>query len=214
MRIDVWSDVVCPWCYIGKRRLEKAIERFDHRGEVQVVWRAFELDRAAPRRREGSWADHLAAKYRVPPEEAEAMIAHITTVAAGEGLELRFDLACPANTFDAHRVLHLAAERGVQAAVEERFMAATFTEGAPIGDPATLVELAAAAGLDRAEVARVLEGDDYAEAVRDDEAEAATYGADAVPFFVFADTYSVSGAHPPKVLLEAMQRAWAETAGA
>ena len=122
-----------PWCYIGKRHFESALERFEHADEVEVVWRAFELDPAAPVEREGAYIDRLASKYRIPVAEAEAMVERMTRVGDDAGVDIRFDLARPGNTFDAHRLLHLGLERGVQDAVKERLLAATFTEGRPDG---------------------------------------------------------------------------------
>ncbi|MBW3615225.1 MAG: DsbA family oxidoreductase, partial [Actinobacteria bacterium] len=161
MRVEIWSDVVCPWCYIGKRRFEEALARFAHRDEVEVVWRAFELDPAVPAVREGDYAERLAQKYGVAVREANEMIDQMTAAAAGEGLRFRFDIARPGNTFDAHRLLHLAAARGAQDAVKERLLAATFVEGQPIGDRDTLVRLAGEAGLDPQEAGSVLESDEF-----------------------------------------------------
>ena len=210
VKVEVWSDVVCPWCYIGKRNLEAALARFEGRDEVQVVWRSFELDRSAPAVRNGDYASHLASKYAVPVSEAHAMIDRITGRAAAVGLQLRFDRARPGNSFDAHRLLHLGAARGVQGAVKERLLAATFLEGRAIGDSETLLGLGAEAGLDADEVRSVLGSDAYAEAVRADEREARALGIDGVPFFVADGTYCVSGAQPPEVLGDLLQRAWDE----
>jgi predicted DsbA family dithiol-disulfide isomerase len=213
MKVEIWSDVVCPWCYIGKRRFEAALARFDHRDDVEVVWRSFELDPGAPAVREGSYAGRLAAKYGVPVTEAQAMIDRMTGAAAGTGLAFRFDIARPGNTFDAHRLLHLALDRGVQDAAKERLLAAAFTEGLPIGDRDTLVHLGADAGLDATEVRAVLEGDTYGAEVRRDEREAAELGIHGVPFFVVDRRYAVSGAQAPEVLLAMLDQAWSDAAG-
>ena len=211
MKVEIWSDVVCPWCYVGKRRFEAALGRFEHRDQVDVVWRAFELDPSAPREREGAYDERLASKYRVDLTEARAMIDRMVSAGEADGLELRFDRARPGNTFDAHRLLHLALDRGVQDALTERLFAATFTGGAPIGDAYTLVGLAAEAGLDPDEARTVLEGDAYAADVRADERRAAALGITAVPFFVVDEAYGVSGAQPPEVLLGVLEQAWAES---
>ncbi|MEA2704941.1 MAG: hypothetical protein QOD63_2886 [Actinomycetota bacterium] len=208
MRVEVWSDVVCPWCYIGKRRLEDALARFEHRDEVEVVWRSFELDPSAPRTREGHYVTRLATKYRIPVGEAEAMIDRMTRTGDDAGVDMRFDLARPGNTFDAHRLLHLAADHGIQGRLKERLMAATFSEGQPIGERDTLVRLAAEVGLDEEDARGVLASDAYAADVRADERQAHAFGIDAVPFFVLDRRIGVPGAQPADVLLAALEQAW------
>jgi predicted DsbA family dithiol-disulfide isomerase len=214
LRIDVWSDIACPWCYVGKRRLEAALARFPHRDAVEVIWRAFELDASAPRVRDAaaSYAERLSKKYGSGVAEAEAMIRRMTDVAAADGLDFRFDRIRPGNTFDAHRLLHLGHERGAQDAVKERFLRAYMTEGEAIGDPDALSRLSREAGLDADEVAGVLATDTYAREVRDDEAEARALGISGVPFFVFGGRFGVSGAQPAEVLLRALEQGWAEAA--
>ena len=210
MRVEVWADVTCPWCYIGKRRLEAALARFPHAGDVEVVWRSFELDPSAPVALEIGNVERLARKYRVSRPEAEAMIERVTAVAAGEGLELRLDLARPGSTFDAHRLLHLAASRGVQPALEEALLATYQAAGLAVGDHEALVPVAVAAGLDEREVRAVLAGDAFGEAVREDEAEATRLGAGGVPFFVVDRRWALAGAQPADVLLAALERAWSD----
>jgi predicted DsbA family dithiol-disulfide isomerase len=208
MKVEIWSDVVCPWCAIGKRRFERALDLFGHRDDVEVVWRSFELDPAAQAERSGTLTEHLAAKYRTSHAEAQSMQDRMTQTAALEGLDFRFDRARPGNTFDAHRVLHLARERGVQAAVKERFLSAYLSEGEAIGDPVTLARLAGEAGLDESEVAEVLAGERYAVAVRSDEDLARSLGISGVPFFAVDRTYGVSGAQPADLLVEVLEKAW------
>lgn len=218
MRVEIWSDVVCPWCAIGKRRFEAALARFAHRDDIDVVWRSFELDPTAPqstdptapRSIDPSATQRLADKYGVSLDQARAMERRVTDAAAAEGLDFRYDLARPGNTADAHRVLHLAADRGVQSAVKERLLRAYFTEGAPVADRPTLARLAAEAGLDAGETARMLDSDDYLADVRADEAEARALGIHGVPFFVVDRRYGVSGAQPAEVLLQVLERAWTE----
>lgn len=212
MKVEIWSDVVCPWCYIGKRRFEQALRGFAHRDEVDVVWRSFELDPAAPASREGSYAERLAEKYGTSVLEAQQMIDSMTAAAAAEGLDFHFELARPGNTFDAHRLLHLAAERGVQDSVKERLLHATFTAGEPISDHDTLVRLVAEAGLDAGQAAAVLVGDDYALHVRADEQQARDLGINGVPFFVIDRRYAVSGAQPAELLQRALEQAWQDRA--
>ncbi|GEJ56431.1 DsbA family oxidoreductase [Anaeromyxobacter diazotrophicus] len=211
LRVEVWSDIACPWCYVGKRRLEAAVARLPASDRVEVVWRAFELDPTAPRTvPEEPYAERLARKYGCSTAEAQAMVDRMTSVAAGDGLPFRFDLVHPGNTFDAHRLLHLALERGLQDAVKERFLRAYLTEGAAIGDPSVLAPLAVEAGLGEEEVRRVLASDAYAGSVRGDEEEARRFGIHAVPFFVLGGRYGLSGAQPVEVLHEALARALAE----
>jgi predicted DsbA family dithiol-disulfide isomerase len=209
VRVEIWSDVVCPWCAIGKRRFEAALARFEHAGDVEVRWRSFELDPTAPRVVEGGATRRLADKYGVPLEQAEAMQRRVTEAATAEGLDFRFDRARPGSTVDAHRLLHLAADRGVQGELKERLLRAYFTDGEPIGDRDALVRLAAEVGLDAAEAARVLDSDAYLGEVRADQAEARALGITGVPFFVLDRAYGVSGAQPADVLLEALRTAWA-----
>lgn len=213
MRVEIWSDIVCPWCYIGKRRFEAALAGFEHRDEVEVLWRAFELDARAPGVHQGDYVERLAQKYRVPVADAQGMIDQMTAAAAGEGLAFRFDIARPGNTFDAHRLLHLAAAGGKQDALKERFLAATFAEGEAIGDADTLVRLAAEAGVDAGEARAVLASGAYADAVRADVARARAYDITGVPFFVVDETYGISGAQPPHVLRTVLERAWDDTHG-
>ncbi len=212
MKVEIWSDVVCPWCWIGKRRFEEALAGFPHREQVEVVWRSFELDSSAPAELPHGVAEHLAGKYGVSRREAEAMIDRMTQNAAQDGLDFRFDIARSGNTFDAHRLLHLAAERGRQGELKERLFAAYLSQGRPIGDHGTLLAVATEAGLDAAEVRDVLESERYAEAVRADEAEAAAVGISGVPFFVVDRKYGVSGAQPAELLRQVLDRAWAESA--
>lgn len=217
LRIDIWSDIACPWCYVGKRRLEAALAEFPHRAEVEIVWRAFELDPSAPRVRDTteSYAARLARKYGTTAPQAQVMIDRMVATAAGDGIEMRFDRIRPGNTFDAHRLIHLALDdkdRGKQDALKERLMRAYLTEGQAIGEPEVLRALAGEVGLDPAEVAEVLEGDRYAADVRRDEALARELGISGVPFFVLAGRLGVSGAQPVETLQSALDRAWSEIA--
>ena len=212
MQVEIWSDVVCPWCYVGKRNFEAALARFEHRDDVELIWRAFELDPSAPTEREGDYASHLAHKYGMSVAQAQKMIEAMTATGAAAGAVLDFERARPGNTFDAHRLLHLAGERGVQDAVKERFLRATFAEGEPIGDRDVLVRIAAEAGLAEDEAAAVLESGAYASEVRAEERLALDLGISAVPFFVIDRTFGVPGAQPPDVILGALERAWEKSA--
>jgi predicted DsbA family dithiol-disulfide isomerase len=193
LAVEIWSDVVCPWCYLGKRRFENALAEFEHRDEVEVRYRSFELNPAAP---------PVAERRQHGGEE------RLTAMAAEEGLEYHLDATRPGNTFDAHRLLQLAADRGVQPEVKERLMRAYFTEGEAVGDRDALVRVVAEAGLDADEARAVLAGDRYADAVREDEALAARIGIQGVPFFVLGRRFGVSGAQPAELMLEALERSW------
>jgi len=209
MNVEIWSDIVCPWCYIGKRRFEAALARFAHRDAVTVVWRSFELDPHAPRRHPGTLDDLLARKIGATRAQAVALNAQVTTLAAAEGLAYRLDRAQPGNTFDAHRLLHLAAERGLQEAVKERLLQAYFTEGLPIGEADSLVQVVAEAGVDATEARAVLAGEAYAAAVRADEQRAVALVISGVPFVVVDERYGVSGAQSPDMFLDVLEQAWA-----
>src|SRR4051794_511010 len=176
MEIEIWSDVMCPFCYIGKRNFEAALERFEHRDEVDVTWRSFQLAPDLPRRVDGDVHDYLAAKYGGGRENAKAMNARVTETAAAAGLAYDLDSAVLGNTFDAHRLTHLAARHGLQDAAEERLFAAYFTQREHIADHQTLVRLGSEIGLDPEEVRAMLAGDEYGDVVRSDMREARELG--------------------------------------
>jgi predicted DsbA family dithiol-disulfide isomerase len=211
MRIDIWSDVVCPWCYVGKRRFEKALAEFPHAAAVDVVWHSFELDPAAPRSTEIPPAERLAAKYGLTVEQAQHANDRLAATAADEGLEFHLDEARSGNSFDAHRLIHLAAGHGLQGQLKERLLRAYFTERVAIGDPAELRRLAVEVGLPADEVDALLAGDAYGEDVRADEAQAHSYGISGVPFFVVDDRYGISGAQPTELFAQALNQAWEES---
>jgi predicted DsbA family dithiol-disulfide isomerase len=210
MQVEIWSDVVCPWCYLGKRRLEQALERFPHRDRVDIVWRSFELDPEAPSGPQDLSA-RLAARYGMSAEETAERHAQMTELAAESGLVFRLDIAKTGNTFDAHRVLHAARAAGVESQAKERLLAAYFTEGRVISDTDTLVELAAAVGVDPDRVRTALADGSFGSEVRADEREAIELGITGVPFFVLGRRYAVSGAQPADVMLQALEQAWADT---
>ena len=205
LQVEIWSDVVCPWCYIGKRRFERAVAAF---GEpVEVVWHSYELNPGAPPVIEGSSVERIARKYGISVERAEAQYHRITELAREEGLDYHLERARSGRSFDAHRLLHLAQERGIQDAVKERFLAGYLEEGVAIGLPDELAPLAVAAGLDAAEVDAVLAGDTYGEAVRADEARAEEIGITGVPFFVVDGRFAIPGAQDPETILAVLERA-------
>ncbi len=214
LTVDIWSDVVCPFCYMGKRRFEAALARFEHRQAVQVTWHSFQLDPDASFAPGQTVHQYLADRKGIPLATSRRLHDRLVAEAAALGLEYRFDAALIANTFDAHRLTHLALDRGLQPGMEERLFAAYFTEGKNIEDHATLAELAVSAGLDRAEAKAVLESSRYADEVRADIDQAAAFGAGGVPFYVFNRQYAVSGAQPPEVFLEVLETVWTERAAA
>jgi predicted DsbA family dithiol-disulfide isomerase len=207
VKVEIWSDVACPWCAIGKRRLEAALADFPQREDVEVRWRSFELDPQAPRVRAESSTDHLAAKYRTSREQALEMQRRVTEAAAEDGLDFHFERARGGNTFDAHRLLHLAAGSGLQGVLKDRLFTAYLTEGEAIGDQDTLHRVAVDAGIDAGAARAVLDSDAYADAVRADEREALELGISAVPFFVVDRRYGVAGAQPAPVLRQLLDRA-------
>lgn len=211
MQIEIFSDVVCPWCYIGKRRLEEALSTFPHADDVTLTYRSFQLDPTSPQHSDQTLDEMLAAKYGRSLEQAREMNRTVSDVAATVGLDFHLEDAHPANTLDAHRLLHLAAARGHQLELKERLMKAYFEQGAHVGDHDALVALAVEVGLDEDEARSVLAGDDYAEDVTADIALARSFGATGVPFFVFDRTYGVSGAQESAVLTDVLEKAWAES---
>lgn len=209
MQIEIFSDIVCPWCYIGKRRLEEALSTFPHAADVTLTYRSFQLDPSTPQHSDQTLHERLAAKYGRTLDQAREMNQQVSDVAATVGLEFHLENAHPANTFDAHRLLHLAAAHGHQVALKERLMKAYFEQGAHIGDHDELVALAVEVGLDEHQARRVLAGDDYADDVRADIELAGSFGATGVPFFVVDRTYGISGAQESGVFTDVLEKAWA-----
>lgn len=207
LSIDIWSDIACPWCYIGKRRLERALAMLPAQVDARITWHAFELNPSAPRQAaEGSYTERLAKKYGVSARDAQTMIDRVAAAASTEGLKLNFDMIRPSNTFDAHRLLRLAQTQDRQGAVKERFMHGYFCEGQLMSDPETLIRLSVEAGLGSATVRHVLDGNSYASEVRHDEVLARELDIDSVPFFILNERYGVAGAQPPEVLLEVIEQ--------
>ncbi len=213
MRIEIWSDIVCPWCAIGKAHLDAALAEFEHADDVGVIWRSYELDPGAPRVREGDYGHMLAHKYGTSVAAGWSMVDQMTGKAAESGLEFHLDRARPGNSFDAHRLVHLAADHGLQLAAKHRFLHAYLSEGTAIGDPEALEPLAVEIGLDRDDVRRVLESDAYAEAVRADEDEGLRLGLTGVPLFLVDRKFALAGAQPTSVMLETLRRAWQDSHG-
>ena len=212
LSLEIWSDIACPWCYVGKRRLEGALKAFPHAADLELIWRAFELDPGAPKERDRAvpHAERIARKYGISVKQAEESTERLVQAARGEGLAFDFVNIRSGNTFDAHRLVHLGLDRGVQGAVKERFMKAYLEEGQLMSDPGTLVRLAVEAGLDEGEAADVLAGDTYAKDVRADESQAQELGITGVPCFVLDRRFAVTGAQSPEVILSALNQAWSQ----
>jgi predicted DsbA family dithiol-disulfide isomerase len=209
MDIHIWSDVVCPWCYLGKRRFEHARALFDHRDEIHVTHRSFQLDPSRPRHQTTNRREMLKSKYRLSQEQVQEMDIRMEHLANVEGLEYHLtDAGLTGNTLDAHQVLQLGKARGIQDAVIERLYRAYFTEQRSVFDRDSLVTLAGEAGLDQTEAREALERDAYADAVTADVLEARSLGVSGVPFFMIGGRYGVSGAQATEVFTEALTTAW------
>ncbi len=208
MRIDVWSDILCPFCHLGRRHLELALEQFEHADEVGVVWHSFQLDRSAPAVDDLPVLDRVAAKYGAGRDQMVAQHEQMALDAAAVGLDFRWERLQGGNSYDAHRVLHLARSLGREREVTERVMRAWYTEGAAIGDGEVLLALAVEGGLEASVVRETLESDDFGIDVRTDLALAGQIGITSVPTFVLDQKYGVSGAQPVEVLLGSIRQVW------
>ena len=207
MKVEIWSDVVCPWCYIGKRRFERALETTDLPEAVEVVWRSFQLNPDHPRGLRRRHDEYLAEKTRRSLDDVKVMDERVTALAAAEGLDYDFERYTVVNTFDAHRVAHLAASQGFGDAVQERFLRAQLVEGEILDDPATLTRLAGEVGVPATDVEAVLAGDAFTAEVEDDIRTGVALGLTGVPFFVFDRAIGVSGAQPAEVFAQALEMA-------
>lgn len=211
MKVEIWSDVACPWCYIGKRRFESALTQFEHRDQIEITWRSYQLDPDAPRTSEKNLNEILAEKHGMSIARAVALNNQMTGLAAQEGLEYHFELTRYGNTFDAHRLIHLAATHHLQGEMEERLFHAYFTEGAALGETETLMKLAVEIGIDADEARSGLTSETYANEVRADTQRARRLGIGGVPFFAIDEKYGISGAQPSEVIREALLEAWTES---
>ena len=210
MQVEIWSDVVCPWCYLGKKRFERALAGFEHRDQVQVVYRSFELDPTAPQGATTPTVERRAEKYGMSPAQADQAQRQMEERAAADGLTFRMAGLRSGNTRDAHRLLQLAKEAGLQDQLMERLQRAYFTDQESIFDHESLTRLATEAGLDSGDVAAVLASDRYTDHVDTDEQMAHALGATGVPLFVINRRYGISGAQPEETIASVLQRAWAE----
>ncbi|MCK0112956.1 DsbA family oxidoreductase [Ornithinimicrobium sp. F0845] len=213
LKVDIWSDIACPWCYIGKRKFERAVERFAADGrEVEVEYHSFELSPDTPVDFEGSTTEYLAERKGMPVEQVEQMLDRVTQIAGAVGLDYDFDKVVHTNTLRAHQLLHLAKAEGVQSAMKERLLQAYFVEGRHVGRAEDLADLAAEVGLDRQQVLDALESEEFLPDVRADIAQARTYGISGVPFFVVDQKYGISGAQETDTFVQALTQAWDERA--
>ncbi len=210
MHIDVWFDILCPFCHLGRRHLALALERFEHRADVTVTGHSYQLDRGAPAVVEEATIDRIAAKYGVPRAQMVAQHEQMAADAAAVGLDFQWATLVSGNSFDAHRLLHYARSVGREEEVTEIVMRAWYSQGASLGERSVLIDLAVGAGLDQAAVARMLESDDFGREVREDEAIAAEIGINSVPTFVFDRKYAVVGAQPVEALVATLEQVWAD----
>jgi predicted DsbA family dithiol-disulfide isomerase len=210
MKIEIWSDVACPWCYIGKRRFEAALAEFPHRDAVEVKWRSYQLDPTLPEHYDGTELEYLSTRKGMAPAQVSQMFDHVTEQAKGEGLDYRFDQVVVANSFTAHRLIHLAAQHGQQDAAKERLLSDHFEHGKDIGSAEYLTELGLALGLNAGDVAELFTTDKYADDVRFDFEEARALGITGVPFFVIDRKFGLSGAQAAETFTAALNQAWQE----
>jgi predicted DsbA family dithiol-disulfide isomerase len=210
MKIEIWSDIACPWCFIGKRRFETALEGFEHKDQIDVEWRSYQLDPTLPEHYDGTETEYLSRIKGMPQDQVKQMFGHVTAQAAGEGLNYDFDKVVVANSFTAHRFLHLAKEHGLMDHAKEALLSGHFEQGKDIGDAEYLVSTGVALGLDEAEIRETLAGDRFATEVRADIAEARALGVNGVPFFVLDRKYGISGAQPAEAFAQAIRQAWNE----
>jgi predicted DsbA family dithiol-disulfide isomerase len=211
MKVEIWSDVACPWCYIGKRHFESALAEFPQRDQVEVIWRSYQLDPNAPTHSDKSINEVLAKKFGTSLAQVEIMQERVVSTAAEAGLEYHMDKVHYNNTFDAHRLIHFAATHNLQDAAKERLLRAYFTDGIAIADRDELVRLGTEIGLDADEVRSMLESDAYADEVKADFQRGRMFGVQGVPFFAIDEKYGISGAQPTAVFTEILEKAWAES---
>ncbi|WP_026628248.1 DsbA family oxidoreductase [Dyadobacter alkalitolerans] len=210
MKVEIWSDVMCPFCYIGKRKFEKALEQFPQKDKIQVEWKSFQLNPAMKTEPGKSINDYLAEVKGWSPDYAAQMNDHVSSIAAEVGLEYNMDKAVVANSFDAHRFVQYAKTKGKGDDAEEQLFKAYFTDGKNTADHATLLDLGTQIGLDTEELKSVLDGSKFSDEVRKDIYEAQQVGARGVPFFVLDRKYAVSGAQQPETFLGALEKSFSE----
>jgi predicted DsbA family dithiol-disulfide isomerase len=212
MKVDIWSDVRCPFCYIGKRKFEMALERFPNKDNVEVIWHSFQLDPSLQTRPDVNVLDYLARIKGITREQAAEMHEHVTEVAGEVGLSFDFDRSVLANSLKAHRLIQLAKTKGLGDRAEEELFKAHFTAGKNIDDDQTLAEIGELTGIPASETAMLIASDAYLDEVEQDESHARSIGIRGVPFFIFDDKYAVSGAQSPEFFLQTLQKTWEESA--
>ncbi|MCF3109308.1 DsbA family oxidoreductase [Niabella sp. CC-SYL272] len=210
MQVEIWSDVMCPFCYIGKRHFETALEQFANNREVEIIWKSFQLDPALPEKEEIDHEQYLVERKGLPKDQVKSLLDHVTQSARQAGLDYRFDKVITVNSFNAHRVIQMAKTKGWGDAAEERFFKAYFTEGLDIADRPTLTRLGKEIGLTEEDINEALTNEAYAGKVNRDLYEAQQIGVRGVPFFVFNRKYAVSGAQPPEAFTQTLDKAFAE----
>lgn len=208
MNIEIWSDIRCPFCYIGKRKFERALDQFAYKDKVKVIWHSFQLDPALKTQPGMNAYDYLARIKGMTREESVQMHAHVTEVASQAGLSFNFDKTVVANSYNGHRLIQMAKTKGLGDEAEEQLFKAHFTDGKNIDDPEVLAEIGTAIGLDEHDVKTLLANGAYSQEVDDDEKMARSIGIRGVPFFVFNDKFAVSGAQSPEVFLQTLEKAW------
>jgi len=211
MKVEIWSDIACPWCYIGKRRFEKALDAFPHRDDVEVHWRSYQLDPTLPDHHDGTELDYLVQRKGMSRTQVSQMFDQVTAIAADEGLRYDFGSVVVANSFAGHELLHLAKARGAGDAVKEALLSAHFEHGEDMGDRDVLVRIGTEAGLDADEIRRDLDAHTWRDAVGADIRAAHQLGIRGVPFFVLDEKYGVSGAQPTELFAQALEQAWRES---
>ncbi|MBC7695441.1 MAG: DsbA family oxidoreductase [Burkholderiales bacterium] len=210
MNVEIWSDVMCPFCYIGKRKFEKALEQFPHKKYINIIWKSFQLDPDSVTDPNLNTIDHLAKRKGWSKQQAQETTAHVTDIAKQVGLEFNFDKAVVANSFDAHRLSHLAKKYNKQNDLEEQLFKAYFTDGKNTADHKILTKIGMESGIEEQEIVNVLKSDQYAAEVHEDIVQAQKIGVQGVPFFVLDRKYAVSGAQEPEAFLETLIKAYEE----
>jgi predicted DsbA family dithiol-disulfide isomerase len=208
MKVDIWSDVRCPFCYIGKRKFEMGLEKFSNKNNIEVEWHSFELDPTLVTRTDVNTIDHISEVKGISRKQGEEMHEYVSNVAKEVGLDFNFDKTVVANSFNAHRLIQLAKVKGVANEVEEALFKAHFTEGKNIDDAETLMNIGVSAGIERDELKNTIDSEEFSKQVRQDEQQAQLYGINGVPFFVLNNKYGVSGAQSPETFLQALTQAW------